>query len=62
MLKNKYNSDVDLIIHRTAGLLNFLGGNFTKEKLCNMPFSEVVNCVIRNGGEITIGIKNEKKS
>lgn len=60
--RQHYHPDVYLVIHKTTGLLNFLGGDFKRKKLDSMPFGEVVNCIIRNGGEITIGIKNEKKS
>ncbi len=51
-------SETDLICHKTAGLLNFLGGNFTQEKVENLPFKEVVKNLLCNGGELRVMLRN----
>ena len=49
-----------LIVHKTSGLLNFLGGSFSPEKVADMPFSEVIDCLNRNGGAIGITISKDQ--
>lgn len=51
--------ETEYLLHRTAGLLNFLGGNFTPEKLSEVPFGEVVDSLFRNGGKMDVGIKEK---
>lgn len=49
-----------LIVHKTSGLLNFLGGSFTPEKVTDIPFAEVVDHLNRNGGAIGITISKDQ--
>ena len=47
------------LVHKTCGLLNFLGGSFEIEKLENKPFAEVVDILFRNGGFINVTISKD---
>jgi len=49
-------------IHQVTGLLNFLGGSFDVEKVNRMPFGDVIDSLLRNGGEITINISEGKRA
>jgi hypothetical protein len=53
--------ETDYLIHCLTGGLNFFGGDFTIEKVSEMPFGEIVDTFLRNGGAINIGIKNKNK-
>lgn len=44
------------LMHKTCGLLNFLGGSFNIEDLDNKSFSEVVDALLCNGGDVHITI------
>lgn len=46
--------EVENVIHKTTGLLNFLGGSFTIEDLHKDSFAKIVDSLIRNGGTIVI--------
>ena len=58
-MKN-FERDKDCFLHRVVGFLNFVGGNFTREELKEDSFEEVVDTVLRNGGELDISISQEK--
>ena len=47
------------LIHKTCGLLNFLGGSFDIDELNNKPFGEVVDAIFRNGGFINVTISKD---
>jgi len=49
----------EVLIHKTVGFLNYFGCDFTKEKLSERSFSEVVDTILSNGGTINIGVKND---
>jgi len=46
----------DYVIHKTMGLLNFLGGSFCEEDMMERSFAEIVDSVCRNGGKINVDI------
>jgi len=49
------------LIHCLTGALNFLGGDFTTEKVSETPFGDIVDTFLRNGGSINIEIKKKSK-
>lgn len=49
--------EIDFVCHRTAGLLNFIGGDFSKQKVKNEPFGKIMEALYKNGAEIDIKIK-----
>ena len=44
------------LVHKTCGLLNFFGGNFSNEEIANKPFAEVADSLFRNGGNLKLSI------
>ena len=53
-MKNDKKEEVALIIHKTTGLLNFLGGALTVKQVEDMTFQKVLELIIFNGGKILI--------
>lgn len=48
------------VLHKTCGLLNFLGGVYTIEELESHSFAEVVHSLISNGCVVKLTLSKEK--
>jgi len=54
-------NETNSLIHRTTGLLNFLGGDIDIKRVKDMRFEEVVDCIFKNGGVIDISVSKNYK-
>jgi len=47
-------------IYTATSMLNFLGGGLSKEEVARLPFVEVLELILRNGGTISFNISKDK--
>ena len=45
------------VINKVEGVIKFLGGNY--KEIAEIPFGDIVDTIIRNGGSISINITNQ---
>jgi len=57
----EYLEETRHLLHSVVGLLNFLGGEFSEKDLDKMSFAHVSDCLIRNGGTISVGTNDSVK-